>query len=370
MRVEDLPAILNRAGYRTLLFGHQHERDNPAEFTYSESWTETAGGEQVAARVAQFLKGEASRRQPFFLSAGFNDVHRRFGDEYDPQLADRLTVPGFLPEAPIVRKDLATFYERIRHADAAVGVILDALRDADLARNTLIYFTTDHGPEFPRAKMTLYDPGLKVALLMRLPGVIPAGARVRELTSHVDLLPTLLAQTGIAGTEARPGRALLPPARQPARDAVFAALTWHGGEYDPMRCIRTERYKYIRNWQPGWPILLGGPYVERYGAEFIERHFAQPRPAEELYDLAADPWEQRNLAADPATPSVRADLGRRLQEWMESVDDPLLRGPVPAADPARVGYDCVWGRFRSHTPEREPLRFRVLLTRSFGENPL
>ena len=108
----------------------------------------------------------------------------------------------------------------------------------------------------------------------------------------------------------------------------FAQMTWHGGEYDPMRCIRTARFKYIRNYVPGWPPQIGGACVERCGEAFVNAHFGLPRPAEELYDLASDPWEQHDLAARPEMRSLRQELAARLAGWVREVNDPLLRGPL------------------------------------------
>jgi len=381
---EDLPLILRRAGYQTYLIGFQHEREDLAGLTYDESWTDlasaagvssasrTAAG-PVADRTVEFLKSRAPASQPFFLSVGFFDVHRIFGTDYDLELAERLVVPGFLPDEPIVRKDLATFYERIRRADASVGRVLQALQEAGLEEDTLVYFTTDHGPEFPRAKMTLYDPGFKVALIFRYPRVISPGTRVRVLTSHVDVLPTLLEAAGIPIPENVQGRSmlkLLRGERYEPREAIFAQMTWHGGEYDPMRCTRTNRFKYIRNYMPGWPVQMGGPYTQRYGETFINRHFAHPRPAQELYDLETDPWEQNNLAESPGHQAIRKELLDRLEAWEEEVDDPILRGPIPCADPAKVGYACVWGKSPTRDPVKAEFRFSIVRMRDFGEEPL
>jgi arylsulfatase A-like enzyme len=169
------------------------------------------------------------------------------------------------------------------------------------------------------------------------------------------------------------GRSLLPLLRgeaPSARDAVFAQMTWHGGEYDPMRCIRTGSHKYIRNFQPGWPVQIGGAYTQRYGEPFMVRHFARPRPDEELYDLAVDPWEAQNLAGRPELRDLQTELARRLTAWMDAVADPLLLGPVPFPDPARTGSGCVWVKAPPHDPAAEPFRWDVLRTRDFGELPL
>lgn len=380
--IPDAPQLLAAAGYHTALVGFQHERIEPNELTYQQSQTTFANSlgmaeELTAEEVAELAEGFFAARQgadaPFFLSCGFFDVHRVYGTEYNPAVAEMLDVPLFLPDTPMIRKDMATFYGRIKRADAAVGRILHALEAAGLAENTLVYFTTDHGPEFPRSKMTMYDPGLKIAFLCRWPGVIPAGRRLVRLSSHVDVLPTLLEAAGVEAPVTCEGRSFLrrlKGERGETRDAVFAQLTWHGGEYDPMRCIRTERFKYIRNFQPGWPVQIGGPVVQRYGEAFIVEHFAHPRPDEELYDLLEDPWEMHNLAGQDRFAEDQAELAERLQTWMLTVNDPILRGPIPFPDPRLVGSGCTWVKAPSHAPEREAFRWDILRRRDFGEKPL
>ena len=368
----DLPMLLGAAGYRTYLAGFQHERP-PGELTYQEVITAERHSDKVAPPAAAFLRERARASQPFFLCVGFGDVHRPFGSAYDPARPARIAVPGFLPDAPVVRKDLATFAQRIEQADAAVGQVLDAIHDGGLDGDTLVVFTTDHGPEFPRAKMTLYDPGLRVALLARLPGVIPPGQSVSALTSHVDVAPTLLELLDVPVPATMQGHSLRgyldgqPPAD---RDAIFAQMTWHGGEYDPMRGVRTRRWKYIRNFVPGWPPQMAGTYTQRYGEEFITRHYGKGRPAEELYDLHDDPWEQHNLAGDPAFQETLWELSARVVGWMREIDDPLLRGPIACTDRARAGYKCVWGIFPTRDPDQQHYRFEIIRTADFHEPPL
>ena len=379
---QDLSALLGRGGYYTALLGLQDERQDPYDLTYAEADTffPEAPGEagvflagEVATRTVTWLAAHRNDTQPFFLTVGFADVHRPYGDEYDEDIAEMLEVPPFLPDLPLVRADLATFYERIRAADAAVAAILNALDEFELSDDTFIFFTTDHGPELPRAEMTLYDPGIKAAFVCRWPRQIPAGRRLARLTSHVDVLPTILEVAGLGV----PGRVeggsflrRLQGERGETRDAIFAQMTWHSGEYDPMRCVRTWRYKLIRNYQPGWPVQVGGAVAQRYGDAFLVEHFAHPRPGEELYDLVNDPAESRNLIEDPGHQIVKEELGDRLGDWMVTLNDPLLRGPVFAPDPSRTGSGSVWAKAPTHDPGAEEFRWAILRTKDFGERPL
>jgi len=363
----DLSHFLGEVGYNTYLFGFQHEYNwsddvQLARMGYQHLYSKSFRCQEVADMASHFFKEEASYQQPFFASIGCTEVHRNYGTKYDPNILDKIAVPGFLPDLEIVRKDIATFYETIKRADAATGRILEAIREGGLEENTLVFFTTDHGPEFPRAKMTLYDPGIKTALIIKYPGVLKAGSRINHLTGNGDVFPTILEAVGIEVPQKVQGRSfwpLLEGKQYTPREHIYAELTWHT-LYDPMRSIRTKRYKYILNFQPGRPILMGGPPAQRYGKQIIENYFAQPRPEEELYDLETDPWEKHNLAGKDKYQKVQVELRQRLMSFLEKTGDPLLR--VSVSHPGRKGYECFW--------VKEKERFNLKITRDFKEYPI
>src|SRR5207249_2709205 len=112
-----------------------------------------------------------------------------------------------------------------------------------------------------------------------------------------------------------------------AREHVFAEKTWHD-KYDPMRAIRTERYKYIRNWEPGSLIEMPLDIQRSLSGQALRDVYNHPRASEELYDLERDPHEEINRAGEPAFAEVETTLRDRLMEWLEATRDPLLGGPV------------------------------------------
>jgi arylsulfatase A-like enzyme len=180
----------------------------------------------------------------------------------------------------------------------------------------------------PRAKCTLYDPGLEVALLARWPaGGLAGGATRSDMVSNIDVLPTLLQAAGVPAPQDVQGRSLLAGG---GRDAIFAEKTFHS-YYDPMRCIRTERHKLIRNFESAFAVEV--PADIQAGPIFRSNpsRYSTDRPSTvELYDLEADPLEQRSLAGTPEMEEVERDLGNRLWRWMRETGDPLLDGPVPS----------------------------------------
>lgn len=331
--VQTAPMLLSACGYHTALIGLQHESADPRTLGFDEVvdyTSEKPYGDEVAAQAVEWL--DAAPDEPFFLTVGLYETHRPYpAHRYASAPPDGLQVPPYLPDNEHTRADLAAFAGAIKAGDQATGRIIEAIDRAQLADNTLVIFTTDHGPAFPRAKGSLYDPGLHVALIIRPPsswGVAP-GER-HQLTSHVDLLPTLLAMAEgqvPASVQGRDFSGLFSDADSEHRDAIFAEKTYHES-YDPLRCIRTLDVKYIRNYDDG-PLLRLAPDIEdsltRRGLG--DAHLA-PRPSEELYDLRHDPHETHNLASSRAYGPIKQRLSQRLQHWQEQSRDPILDGPV------------------------------------------
>jgi len=339
-----IPHYLNDGGCHTVLIGLQHEaHKDPGRLGYKEIWRSADGMNfchDVAPAVCDFLK--RGPKAPFFLSVGFFEVHREYTQAHvKPIDPAQVRVPSYLTDCPDVRQDLADFYGMVKTADREVGRILDALDETGLGDDTLLLFTTDHGAAFPRAKSTLYDTGIGVTLLARWPGRIQPGGRVRGLTSHVDLLPTLLEVAGREVPEEVQGRSLLSLLNRPdgpGRECIFAEKSWHGNEYDPMRCIRTERYKYIRNFTEGWLYQMPMDIKMAPSGRVMEPTRRKPRPEVELYDLRADPEERNNLAEDPRYREVQADLSRRLTEWQGETGDALPARHIPWTQPGKEHY--------------------------------
>jgi N-sulfoglucosamine sulfohydrolase len=306
-------AMFARHGFDSHLFVGQHVTQHPETLGFAEI--------HPLAELPRVLR-EADGR--LYLEINFEETHR----PYPPAgLAPaEVAVPGYLPDGPEALEEITAVNQTIRSMDAAVGHVLDALRKAGRADGAAIVFTTDHGLAMPRAKCTLYDPGLEVALLMRWPGS-GSGVVRDELVSNIDVLPTLLEAAGLPMPPGLQGRSLLAPG---GREAVFAEKTFHS-YYDPMRCIRTKTHKLIRNFESAFRVEVPGDI--QLGPIFRAHPelYSTDRPAVvELYDLEADPLEQRNLAGTGEVAEIQMQLSAELWTWMRETDDPLLKGPVPS----------------------------------------
>jgi len=313
---------LNDAGFHTANFGFQHERRDPAHNHYAFEWHESNDAKEVVAQVAAYLD---TAPRPFYINAGTSEVHLPFDKPgYVPADPGEVVLPAYLPDTPEVRLEWARFLGAIRYMDEAFGLLLKALARSGRRNDTIVVFTTDHGAAFPRAKSTLYDPGIATALIARFPERFN-GVR-HELLSNIDLMPTLLEAVGVPVPPSVQGRSfhgLLSGRGYEPNDIVFSEKNFHNHS-DPMRAVRTSRYKYLRSFTDQPKLLLPFDIERSIAAKTLRPDAQEPRPREELYDLHQDPNEEINLIDNPALASVREDLARRLEQWMKDTRDPVL----------------------------------------------
>jgi N-sulfoglucosamine sulfohydrolase len=286
------------------------------------------------------------RDKPFFLWLAALDPHR----DYKPNAIARphqpatAVVPPYLPDTPEVRRDLALYYDEIARLDENIGKVLDELAAQQVASNTVVLFLSDNGRPFPRCKTTVYESGIRTPLIVRWTAKIRPGSVCGSLVSSIDLAPTLLELAGVERPPSLQGRSFAKLFDDPAakiREYAFAERNWHDYDADG-RAARTERFKYIRNFDPELPNTPPADAVRsptfqamrrlRDAGKLPERQmscFIKPRPEEELYDLESDPEELRNLAGDASYAGTLKELRTALQKWQTETADPLpgLRSP-------------------------------------------
>ncbi len=344
--VRGLPVLLKQAGYRTCCVGKFHVQPEP--LYHFDAYTGGGRGTQRRVSGAEEFLREAGD-QPFFLYFCPTEPHRAggrgFGNPqtpppgiptYDP---DAIQVPPYLPDNPDVRRDLAEYYQASSRADAALGHLLDLLEKTGHAEDTLVIFISDNGPPFPGAKTTLYEPGVHLPCVIRLPGKDRKPSVCNAMMTWADITPTLLEVAGAKAPYPLHGRSLLPVLSEenPAGwDEVYLSHTFHEVTmYYPMRVIRTRRYKLILNLahELSYPFasdIFGSPTwqsILKSGAKMLGARSTQAflhRPRWELYDLQKDPNEVHNLAEDPDHAAALADLRGRLRAWQEQTKDPWV----------------------------------------------
>lgn len=356
-----LAQFLGRNGYHTALCGIQHEA---GWYLDGGNWKTIGYHEDLSHPTAPYAKQDLNRwdmenaktaarwlkerdgQQPFFLSYGMHCTHRPFPVEVDPTVNENSAVPPPpIPNSPQTRKDFAQYLTSAKWADDCIGVVLTALKEAGLEEDTVVFFTTDHGIANPYSKCSLYDSGIGVALIFRVPGAAANGQVCDSLVSHLDVFPTLCDVLHLEKPDGLEGVSFAPCLTDPeasVRDAVFAEVNFHTS-YEPIRCIRTNRYKYIRYFDETHLTTNPSNTDESLTKDFFAQYGFQQakKPREALYDLVYDTGERNNLIQSPDYAEVAEDLRRRLEAEMERTHDPLLKGPIPVDRKWKVNKpDC------------------------------
>jgi N-sulfoglucosamine sulfohydrolase len=339
---QTLVQLFNDAGYKTVLCGHQHVvvHDRTSELKFSEVLTDNPIPEAAESTrlAAEFIRNRTDDH-PFYLDVGCFETHfcptkgrgavAHFHPD-GPQGDGRyVSPPSPIPDCEATRADWADFREAARRLDDGLGTILDALEEAGLLDETLVFHTTDHGLPFPNMKSTLHDGGTGVSLIMRGPGGFRGGQVLDALVSHLDILPTLQDLCSLPDPAWKThGTSILPLVNGSAtsiHDAVFSETNFHGDNSvdDAQRSIRTGRFKLIRRFTgPNHPVPA---YCDNSQTKelMMEAGWADwDVPPVRLYDLVLDPGEAHNLAESNAHRPILEDLSSRLDAWMKTTADP------------------------------------------------
>jgi uncharacterized sulfatase len=354
--IKKWPAYFQALGYEVVAFGkvshYAHVQtygfDHAAFFNYHQDVCVDKAVEWLAARKSD---------KPLCLLVGTNFPHVPWPKK-SVGSPESLTLPARVADTPETRQARTHYAAAVNRADSDLGEVREAARKY-LPADTLFVFSADQGAQWPFAKWNLYEAGLHVPLIVAWPGHVPPGRRTQAMVSWLDLMPTLLEAAGADPRTAAPdidGRSflgVLTGATDTHRDRVFAT---HSGDaninFYPSRSVRLGSWKYIRNLDPNlefhthidlkpqdtnyWPSWVEHAKTDATIAGLIQQYLH--RPAEELYDLSADPDELKNLATDPAHAADLARLRAALDEWMTASHDSGIATdravkPTPAKKP-------------------------------------
>ena len=389
-----LPVYLAKAGYRTGRCGKYHVApDSVYKFDNvlpeSPRRANSRSPYEMAEACRDFITQPGDR--PFFLYFCTSDPHRgggeavelpqqpnRFGNPapngkrypgikevvYNP---DEVLVPGFLPDTPTCRAEIAQYYQSVSRVDQGLGQLIEILQTAGKWDDTLFIYISDHGIAMPGAKTTVYEGGMRSPCIVRNPYNRSRGIVTDAMISWVDLAPTILdfaealddngqvrnaileqLDQPTAGTQqssvTKPGRfhgrSFLPVLDQEhvtGWDEVYASHTFHEIQmYYPMRVVRGRRYKLIWNvayplpfpfasdlwaaptWQAQYKLGMNAPYGAQTVGSYIQR------PKFELFDLENDPHEGQNLAEDPQYLATLDLMIAKLKAFQQTSNDPWI----------------------------------------------
>lgn len=349
--IPNLPSLLAANGYRTGNIGKIHVNPESAfHFDYHQNKSYNRFGTRDVRAVANEVEGFiSSDDQPFYLQANFSDAHLPFlSQQYGlPEKPYQAEDVGPLPFVGLnsteTLEQVADYYSCITRLDDGVGLLFDVLEKTGELENTLVIYLSDHGAPMPRGKMTSYEGGVHIPLIMWMPEEIESGLVRDELVSTVDLMPTILdfadvkVPDGLTGQSLRP---LLEGENPPWREYLFTEFTLHWPEtFFPQRTVRDERYKLILNMLPDTLNPIYDHYmtdetesIRRSGNNPFTNFDSQQQeayslwknpPSIELYDLQNDRWEWNNLAGRPEYEDIQARLLSVLKDWQERTGDEL-----------------------------------------------
>ncbi len=356
---EDVPDIVttfNAAGYQTGIlgkYGHSTPKKS-MEWDYHFDQGDLGRGRSpdiYYSRAQTFFKQCKEAKQPFYFMVNSHDPHRPYcnpekllkgasmpSKTYKPSDVD---VPGFVPDLPGVRAELAQYLNSTRRLDDTFGKIMQALDESGYAENTLVIFISDNGIAIPFAKCNTWFHSSRTPCLARWPGTIKAGAKNNtDFVSVVDFFPTFMDATETKGPKGLAGRSFLPLLKgesQDNRDYVFTQIdSKAGGAAVPMRCVQDGKYGYIynpfsngtywyRNNNEGATMAAMNKAAENDSHIAARIDLFRYRVPEEFYDLEKDPDCLNNLIKDKAHQEQIKALQAKLVEQMKRTDDPMLK---------------------------------------------
>jgi len=308
-------------------------------------WDESSG-------KAHFKNGKEGK--PFFAVFNFGGCHEsgiaseskyksvtkdlKSSQRQDPE---KLELPPYYPDTPIVREDWKRNYELITAMDAWAGEKISEIKEAGLYEDTIIFFWSDHGVGLPRAKRWLYDSGTHIPLVVRIPRKLRTSGQGKpgtiddQLISTIDFGPTVLNLAGVKVAEHMQGRPFLGGNLPPQRDYVYGARDRMDERYDIIRSVRDKRYRYIRNYEPlkTFYQYMNTPEkgatmkeIRRVHAEGklppgAKLFMAERKSVEELSDLENDPHEINNLAGKAKYRLLLEKMRKVHLQWVQDTKD-------------------------------------------------
>ena len=345
-----LANFLRNNGYNTCLCGIQHEygwyldleKNGLHNLGYNEILTTDSKSfkkEELhlwdrnnAVEVVKWLDNYENDK-PFLLSFGMHSTHRPYPVEVADFIDERYVVPPY----PITnneenRHDHAQYMTTAHYADENIKMIVDALKRNNLYENSIIIFTTDHGLAVPFNKCNLTDTGIGVSLIMKVPEAASNGKIVDSLVSQIDVFPTLCELLNLDKPEYLEGKSFaeaFADNKAVLDEYIFAEVNFHTS-YEPIRCVRTKRYKYIKYYDETWNKVKLSNMDESVPKDFLMENGLKEKIKykEGLFDLYYDPTERNNLADDSKYKEVLEKLREVLHEKQVKTDDPILKGAL------------------------------------------
>jgi len=341
--------LFRRNGYQTALFKGA-PANNKTDWSFATPYTEYDASSW----------SELSNDKPYFAYFNLKMTHRPFvQDTINPIDPATVKVPPYYPDHQVAKEDFADYLESLQTLDKQVGQVLDGLQKHGSSGNTIVVFLGDHGRPMTRAKNNLYDAGMQIPLIMAAPddsewaAYLPKGSSNSQLVSAIDITATSLQFAGINKPDYMHGRVLFGDKKEPGRTHIFCALDRIGESNYKSRAVRSDKWKYIKNYNRDksinelatayrkamHPIFhLLNIYDEKGLLTPEQEALVRPMPEEELYDLENDPYEINNLIGEANEVDKLNELKGKLKEWQTTYIDYGMQEDSEELKKAFAGY--------------------------------
>lgn len=290
--------------------------------------------------------------QPFFHVQNFHNTHegklhfneKQLSEALDLNNLDSIKPFPYHPDTPTFRYTQSLLHNHHKDVDKEIGKFIENLEKEGLMENTIIFYYGDHGGVLPRSKGYLYESGLNVPMVVRVPekwkklSPFKGGTRTSSFVDFVDLVPTVLSLAGIKIPEGIDGTPFmgkgLKKSQIEKQDTTFGYADRFDEKYDLVRSVRKGKYKYIRNYQPfnvdglynyyRYKMLAYKEWYKLFQEEKlneVQSHFFNARSPETLYDIEKDPHEINNLAQNDQYKETLINLREILNNHVVSQAD-------------------------------------------------
>ncbi|MES2807395.1 MAG: sulfatase [Bacteroidota bacterium] len=353
--IKTLPFYMKQLGYNAAIIGKKHyapEESYPFDFLGGRDHDGGEGVDVDLSKAETYLKAHTDK--PFFLMFTSNQPHEPYtrGNQsaYHP---DKIKLDPNMVDTKLTRRRMAKYFAEITYLDSLVGVTLDIIKRTGQEDNTIIMFATEQGNSFPFSKWTLYDQGLHAGFIAKWPGKIKPTTRNAAMLEYVDITPTLIDiaggdpkkintgskdGNGSMGFDGISFKDVLLGKSSRGHDYVYGEHTTRGiiqgSDAYGSRSARDKQYLYINNFnftEKFKNTVTNAPFFKEWRDINPDRANAyQARPEEELYDVVNDPYNLKNLAADPKFATAKATLKAKLAAFMKQQNDKGLQTEMEA----------------------------------------
>lgn len=337
--VKPLPVYLKDAGYYTT----NNAKEDYNFIKEGEIWDESSGKASYKNR---------NEGQPFFHVQNFHNTHEgqlHFDNEHLESALknnnlDSIKPFPYHPDTPTFRYTQSLLHNHHKDVDKEIAKIIDDLEKEGLIDDTIIFYYGDHGGVLPRSKGYIYESGLNVPMVVRVPkkfknlSPFKSGSRTSSFVEFVDLVPTVLSIAGIAIPNSVDGKPFLGKSLKKRKlekqNITFGYADRFDEKYDLVRSVRKGKFKYMRNYQPfnvdglynfyRYKMLAYKEWYKLYQdgkLNTVQSQFFEARLPEALYNIDEDPHETNNLANDKNYNETLMELRNELNNHLVSIND-------------------------------------------------